>query len=129
PLGDGEPVSGTLRTFGEEACFHLTGEEEVAAEIEVHAAGGAARGANPRIRIDRGDPQADSNPRPEEEWVEEVVFEGDLPDPAEVGPLPREPKSPAALRATKLEHDLAHRFGRVKPPVTRERGNSGHDDQ
>src|SRR5262249_23953182 len=109
--------------------FQLTGEKEVAADIQVHANGAAPCGPHPWIGIDRSNSHADSKVGSKKEFIEEVVFEGDLSDPAEVGPLPREPNAPATLRATKLEREMRLRCGVFKPVRGGERRDSRHKNE
>ena len=66
-----------------------------------------------------------------EESIEKVVLEGELSDPAEVSVLRRKPNPRAAVRATKLEPDLAHRFGLIPriPSGGGERRDSRREDE
>src|SRR5258708_38059979 len=77
----------------------------------------------------QNNPQTDSATGREEKPFEEVVFEGELSVLAKGGVLPRNPSAPATRRATKLECNLALRFGPAKPVVGGERRDSWHKDE
>src|SRR5712692_4496854 len=128
-VGSDEPVGGAVGAFHEQALLDFASQEEVPPEIEIDPGGGASRGAESGIGVDRRDADADAQEGPEEEAVEEIVLERGLADLAERGVLARQPEAHSTVVAAKLERELSLRLCLVEAGVLGEGRDPRHEDQ